>query len=92
VMDRSELENEFEKAVSGHAVLGTPDDVIEQLRNYVSKLPVDPILLRPQWPTMSGDETVAAINRLGRDIVPALREMPTRTTIDPSAFETVGEQ
>jgi len=91
VMDREQLQNEFAQAVAGHAVLGTPDDVIAQLRTYVEKLPVDPILLRPQWPTMDGDETVAAIHRLGRDIVPALREMPSRSTIDPSAFDAPEE-
>jgi alkanesulfonate monooxygenase SsuD/methylene tetrahydromethanopterin reductase-like flavin-dependent oxidoreductase (luciferase family) len=86
VMKDTDLENEFAKAVSGHAVIGTPDDVVATLTDYVQKLPVDPILLRPQWPTMDGDETIAAINRLGKDVVPALLPLEARTTIDGSAF------
>jgi len=86
VMKDTDLENEFAKAVSGHAVIGTPDDVVASLTDYVEKLPVDPILLRPQWPTMDGDETIAAINRLGKDVVPALLPLEARTTIDEAAF------
>lgn len=86
VMKDKDLENEFAKAVSGHAVIGTPDDVVATLTDYVEKLPVDPILLRPQWPTMDADETIAAINRLGKDVVPALLPLQARTTIHEAAF------
>ena len=86
VMKGTDLENEFAKAVSGHAVIGTPDDVIAQLTRYVTSLPVDPLLLRPQWPAMDGDETIAAINRLGKEIVPAMRAITPRTDIAESAF------
>ena len=54
------------------------------------KLPVDPLLLRPQWPTMDGDETIAAINRLGKDVVPAMLALEPRTTIDEAAFVEPG--
>lgn len=91
VMKDKDLENEFAKAVSGHAVIGTPDDVVAQLTDYVTKLPVDPLLLRPQWPTMDGDETIAAINRLGKDVVPAMLELEGRTTIDEAAFAVPGQ-
>lgn len=86
VMQGQDLENEFAQAVAGHAVIGTPDDVVAELTDYSTRLPVDPILLRPQWPTMDGDETVAAIARLGRDVVPAMLALEPRSTIDESAF------
>ena len=60
---------------SGHAVIGTPDEVVAKLTDYVTTLPVDPLLLRPQWPTMDGDETIAAIDRLGSDVVPAMHAL-----------------
>jgi len=91
VMKDADLENEFATAVSGHAVIGTPDDVVATLTDYVHKLPVDPLLLRPQWPTMDGDETVAAINRLGKDIVPPMLALEPRSTIDEAAFAPPGE-
>ncbi len=81
VMKDTDLENEFAKAVSGHAVIGSPDEVIAQLTDLVTTLPVDPLLLRPQWPTMDGDETIAAIERLGREIVPAINAITPRSDI-----------
>jgi alkanesulfonate monooxygenase SsuD/methylene tetrahydromethanopterin reductase-like flavin-dependent oxidoreductase (luciferase family) len=81
VMKNTDLENEFAKAVSGHAVIGSPDEVVAQLTDLVTTLPVDPLLLRPQWPVMSGDETIAAIERLGREVVPAMKALQARTDI-----------
>ncbi|HVD63758.1 MAG TPA: LLM class flavin-dependent oxidoreductase, partial [Lapillicoccus sp.] len=82
VMKDTDLENEFAKAVSGHAVIGSPDEVIAQLTDYVTALPVDPLLVRPQWPTMTADETVATLDRWGRDIVPAITAITPRRDID----------
>ena len=81
VMNKAELETEFAKAVSGHAVIGSPDEVVAQLTDLVTTLPVDPLLVRPQWPTMDADETIAAINRLGRDVVPAIKAIEPRSDI-----------
>jgi alkanesulfonate monooxygenase SsuD/methylene tetrahydromethanopterin reductase-like flavin-dependent oxidoreductase (luciferase family) len=72
VLEHADLRNDFEAAVSDHAVLGTPDEVVAKLTEIVTTLPVDPLLLRPQWPTMSADDAVATLRRLGRDVVPAL--------------------
>ena len=81
VMADADLEQDFAAAVAGHAVIGTPDDVTKQLTDLVTTLPVDPLLVRPQWPTMDADETIAAIRRLGTQVVPAIRALQPRTTI-----------
>jgi alkanesulfonate monooxygenase SsuD/methylene tetrahydromethanopterin reductase-like flavin-dependent oxidoreductase (luciferase family) len=81
VFDAEQLEREFAEAVSGHVVLGTPDEVVARLTELVTVLPVDPLLLRPQWPTMSADETVAAIRRLGREVLPSILPLPSQTGI-----------
>ena len=81
VMANADLKNEFAKAVEDHAVVGTPDQVTEQLVKWVTDLPVDPLLVRPQWPTMNVDETVAAIRRIGREIVPTITAITPRNTI-----------
>jgi len=81
VMAGTDLEQDFAAAVAGHAVIGTPDDVTKQLTDLVTTLPVDPLLVRPQWPTMDADETIAAIRRLGTQVVPAIRALQPRTTI-----------
>jgi alkanesulfonate monooxygenase SsuD/methylene tetrahydromethanopterin reductase-like flavin-dependent oxidoreductase (luciferase family) len=81
VMAGTNLEEDFAKAVSGHAVIGTPEQVTRQLVDLVTSLPVDPLLVRPQWPTMDVDETITAIQRLGKEVVPTLRAIQPRTTI-----------
>jgi alkanesulfonate monooxygenase SsuD/methylene tetrahydromethanopterin reductase-like flavin-dependent oxidoreductase (luciferase family) len=86
VMKSTDLENEFAKAVSGHAVIGSPDEVVAELTDLVETLPVDPLLLRPQWPTMSADETIAAISRLGREVVPAMNALTARTDIPEESY------
>jgi hypothetical protein len=34
------------------------------------------VILKPQWPTMSGDEAIAAIDTLGRTVIAELSEHP----------------
>lgn len=89
MMGEQELEDSFAETVAGHAVLGSPDEVVAQLTELVTNLPVDPLLIRPQWPSMDGDETVVAIERFGREVLPALREIKART--DVSEFARDGE-
>jgi alkanesulfonate monooxygenase SsuD/methylene tetrahydromethanopterin reductase-like flavin-dependent oxidoreductase (luciferase family) len=81
VMANADLKNEFAKAVEDHAVVGTPDEVAEKLVQLVTELPVDPLLIRPQWPTMDADETIASIQRIGREVLPAVRAVEPRTVI-----------
>jgi alkanesulfonate monooxygenase SsuD/methylene tetrahydromethanopterin reductase-like flavin-dependent oxidoreductase (luciferase family) len=76
-----QLEKEFAESVASHAVIGTPDDVVAQLVDLVTTLPVDPLMVRPQWPTMDADETIRTIERLGREIVPALKAITPRSDI-----------
>lgn len=91
VMADTDLENEFANAVSGHAVIGTADDVVSQLTDLVETLPVDPLLLRPQWPTMDADETISAISDLGREVVPAMNEIKPRTDLPDGFVASEGE-
>jgi alkanesulfonate monooxygenase SsuD/methylene tetrahydromethanopterin reductase-like flavin-dependent oxidoreductase (luciferase family) len=81
VMSNADLKNEFAKAVEDHAVVGTPDEVTEKLVQLVTDLPVDPLLIRPQWPTMDADETIKAIKRIGREVLPTIVAIPPRTTL-----------
>ncbi len=43
--------------------------------SYAATFPIDPILVRAQWPHMTSDEVVAYLDDLGRDIVPAVAEL-----------------
>jgi alkanesulfonate monooxygenase SsuD/methylene tetrahydromethanopterin reductase-like flavin-dependent oxidoreductase (luciferase family) len=73
----ADLDADFVASVTQHAVLGTDAEVVAQLTELCTRFPVDPLLLRPQWPSMSADETIAAIERLGKEVVPAIRALPT---------------
>ncbi len=67
-------------------MVGTPESVTQRLVDIVTNLPVDPLLMRPQWPTMSADETIAAIRRLGRDVLPHLLLLEPTTHINGEMF------
>ena len=81
LMDGTDLEGDFAKAIAGHAVVGTDDEVAARLVDLVTTLPVDPLLIRPQWPTMDADETIATLNRLGKTVVPAVRSVTPHTSL-----------
>ncbi|TAK68240.1 MAG: TIGR03619 family F420-dependent LLM class oxidoreductase [Actinomycetota bacterium] len=72
---------EFIRSVQSHAVLGTADTVVPRLVALVEQLPIDPLIVRPQWPGMSADETIEVIDRLGQDLVPAIRAVPAHTRL-----------
>lgn len=78
VYTEEQLQADFLTATSSHAVLGSPEQVAEALRALVTRLPIDPLILKPQWPTMTGDDAVAALDTLGKTVVAALRDHPPR--------------
>jgi alkanesulfonate monooxygenase SsuD/methylene tetrahydromethanopterin reductase-like flavin-dependent oxidoreductase (luciferase family) len=84
----ADLDADFLTSVAGHAVLGTDAEVIAELTDLCTRFPVDPLLLRPQWPSMSAEDTIAAIERLGREVVPAIRALPTPAPRPASATAT----
>ena len=82
VMDPEELQSDFLKAVAPHAVVGTHETVTARLTEIVESLPVEPLLLRPQWPTMDADEAVAAIRILGERVIPTVKALDPATAIN----------
>ena len=87
VYDEDALDRDFAETVKSHALLGTPDQVIEQVRGLAAQFPIDPLLLRPQWPTTSTDDAIALLDDLGKEVIPAIREMESVTSVQTS---TVG--
>ena len=74
-----ELSREFRAVAAKETFIGTPDECIRQIRELAAIVPIDPILVRAQWPHMSADQVVEYLDDLGRDIVPAVREI---TSVD----------
>jgi len=82
--DARALREEFREVARREAIIGTPDECVSQLRDLAGMVPVDPVIVRAQWPDMSSDEVVAYLDDLGRDIVPGLNEI---VSIDARASE-----
>ena len=73
--DAGEIARQFREVARKEAFIGTPEECVTQIRDLARLIPIDPILVRAQWPRMTGDEVVEYLDRLGRDIVPAVREI-----------------
>lgn len=73
--NEAELTAEFRSVAAKETFIGTPDECIAQIRELAAIVPIDPILVRAQWPHMGGAEVVEYLDDLGRDIVPAVKEI-----------------
>jgi alkanesulfonate monooxygenase SsuD/methylene tetrahydromethanopterin reductase-like flavin-dependent oxidoreductase (luciferase family) len=81
VYTEEQLENAFIESTANHAIVGSADEVVTSLRGLVGRLPIDPVILKPQWPQMSADEAVAAIDLLGRTVVAELKDTEPRADL-----------
>jgi alkanesulfonate monooxygenase SsuD/methylene tetrahydromethanopterin reductase-like flavin-dependent oxidoreductase (luciferase family) len=73
--DAGEIASDFRALAQKEAFIGTPSECLEQIAGLASIIPIDPILVRAQWPDMSGDDVVAYLDDLGKQIVPGVREI-----------------
>jgi alkanesulfonate monooxygenase SsuD/methylene tetrahydromethanopterin reductase-like flavin-dependent oxidoreductase (luciferase family) len=60
--------------LAGHWVLGDAEDCARQLREIGAAVPVNPVITRANWPGMSPEESVAYIELLGEELIPALKD------------------
>ena len=56
-------------------LLGSPDDVVEELKRYASELGVNQMLFRMQWPGMPQEQVLKQIELLGREVIPQVRDI-----------------
>jgi alkanesulfonate monooxygenase SsuD/methylene tetrahydromethanopterin reductase-like flavin-dependent oxidoreductase (luciferase family) len=73
--DAGEIARQFREVARNETFIGTPQECVAQIRDLARLVPIDPILVRAQWPHMTGDQVVEYLDDLGRDIVPAVREI-----------------
>ncbi len=83
--DAAEIDADFRALAEKEAFLGTPAECVAQIAALAALAPIDPILVRAQWPDMTGDDVVAYLDDLGRDIVPAVREITSVPQVVRSA-------
>ena len=60
--------------LDSHWVLGDAQECARQLRAIGSRVPVNPVITRANWPGMSPDETAAYIRLLGEELIPAMKD------------------
>jgi alkanesulfonate monooxygenase SsuD/methylene tetrahydromethanopterin reductase-like flavin-dependent oxidoreductase (luciferase family) len=61
----------FEQVLAGRFILGSPEECAAELQHYQAA-GVEEIIMRCQWPGMAPEETLGAIERFGRDVLPRL--------------------
>lgn len=93
ILDEDALARNFFDEVKDSVAVGTAGEVIDHFTRVATELPVDPILLKPQWPTMSIDAVVDYLDTMGREVIPALAEVAPMPIDDiPAALEPAADE
>lgn len=69
---------DFAASIEDTAVLGNTADIADQMAAIDREVPLEALIIRPQWPDMSADDVVAYLDEVGREVVPALRAVGRR--------------
>jgi alkanesulfonate monooxygenase SsuD/methylene tetrahydromethanopterin reductase-like flavin-dependent oxidoreductase (luciferase family) len=93
VYDPETLSRNYYETVKDSVAVGTAEEVVAHFAEVARELPVDPILVRPQWPNMDIDHVIEVIDTMGREVVPGLAEVEPMPIEDilPS-FEPVADE
>jgi alkanesulfonate monooxygenase SsuD/methylene tetrahydromethanopterin reductase-like flavin-dependent oxidoreductase (luciferase family) len=68
--DEDDLHRPFEELAEDRFVLGTPEEVCEQIERYEEELNANAVVLRMSWPSMDNADAVECIRRMGDDVIP----------------------
>ena len=55
-------------------LLGSPDDVVAELKRYAQELGVNMMIFRMQWPGMPQEQVLRQIELLGREVIPQVAD------------------
>ena len=55
-------------------LLGSPEDVVTELRRYSEDLGINMMIFRMQWPGMPQEQVLRQIELLGREVIPQVAE------------------
>jgi alkanesulfonate monooxygenase SsuD/methylene tetrahydromethanopterin reductase-like flavin-dependent oxidoreductase (luciferase family) len=73
--DAGEIAMRFRTTAAQETFIGTPNECLAQIGSLAAVAPIDPIIVRAQWPDMPPEAVVAYLDDLGKEIIPAVREM-----------------
>lgn len=75
LLDKERVEHEFLENVKDHVLLGSGEQVRQQITDIAGRLPIGPLLVRPHWPGMDAEQTRAYLERVGREVVEPLADL-----------------
>ncbi|MGO3326600.1 LLM class flavin-dependent oxidoreductase [Gordonia sp. (in: high G+C Gram-positive bacteria)] len=75
LLDKERVEHEFLENVKDHVLLGSGEQVRQQITDIAGRLPIGPLLVRPHWPGMDAEQTEAYLERVGREVVEPLADL-----------------
>jgi alkanesulfonate monooxygenase SsuD/methylene tetrahydromethanopterin reductase-like flavin-dependent oxidoreductase (luciferase family) len=73
--DENEIAARFRAVAAEEAFVGTPAECVAQIAALAAEVPVDPVIVRAQWPDMSAGDVVAYLDDLGKEVIPAVRRI-----------------
>jgi alkanesulfonate monooxygenase SsuD/methylene tetrahydromethanopterin reductase-like flavin-dependent oxidoreductase (luciferase family) len=59
----------FEQVLEGRFIIGSPEECVAEVQKYQAA-GVEELIIRCQWPGMPAEDTLTAIERFGRDVLP----------------------
>lgn len=93
ILDEDALMRNFFDEVKHSVAVGTAQEVIDHFAEVARELPIDPILLKPQWPQMHIDEVIDYLDTMGREVIPALAEVAPMAIDDiPASLAPVADE
>lgn len=93
VLDEEALMKNFFEEVRHSVAVGTAQEVIGHFAEVARELPIDPILLKPQWPQMHIDEVIDYLDTMGREVIPALADVAPMAIEDiPASLAPVADE
>ena len=63
------IDVEFDQVLKDRFIIGSPDDCIREIYRY-QDLGIQELILRCQWPGMSNEESLNAVNMFGKEVLP----------------------
>ena len=60
----------FEDLARDRFLIGTPDDIVSEIRRYEEDLGVTHMILRLQWPGLEQDKVMKQLELMGRQVIP----------------------
>ncbi len=65
----------YQELAKDRFLLGSPDDVVSELKRYARELGVNYMIFRMQWPGMPQDQVLKQIELLGREVIPQVNDI-----------------